>query len=210
MERKIIYKENSEEYKAIKLLEKMTKNYSLNGEELHYANILYNLIINLSNENDKYRNQQKENEQLKDNWDKLKEDLITSVKYWEEQEKEWINLGFIKFGGEANSKIIFKKVLDKMQKLEKEVTNKIYNILLSKNKISINGKDYDIPREVAEFIIYETSTRDDLIQTKEAYERVINKAIEYIKECISSPDEYEQFLTTYETSELLDILEEVK
>ena len=29
MERKIIYKENSEEYKAIKLLEKKSRNYSL-------------------------------------------------------------------------------------------------------------------------------------------------------------------------------------
>lgn len=28
MERKIIYKENSEEYRAIKLLEKKTRNYS--------------------------------------------------------------------------------------------------------------------------------------------------------------------------------------
>lgn len=51
MERKIIYKENSEEYKAIKLLEKRTRNYSLDGEDLHYAIILYNLIINLSIEN---------------------------------------------------------------------------------------------------------------------------------------------------------------
>lgn len=51
MERKIIYKENSEEYRAIKLLEKKTRNYSLDGEDLHYAIILYNLIINLSIEN---------------------------------------------------------------------------------------------------------------------------------------------------------------
>ena len=51
MERKIIYKENSEEYKAIKLLEKKTRNYSLDGEDLHYAIILYNLIINLSIKN---------------------------------------------------------------------------------------------------------------------------------------------------------------
>ena len=51
MERKIIYKENSEEYKAIKLLEKKTRNYSLDDEDLHYAIILYNLIINLSIEN---------------------------------------------------------------------------------------------------------------------------------------------------------------
>lgn len=64
-----------------------------------------------------------ENEHLKDNWNKLKEDLITDIKYWEEQEKEWIKLGFMKFGGEANSKIIFKKVLNKMQELE-ECDNK--------------------------------------------------------------------------------------
>ena len=51
MERKIIYKENSEEYRAIKLLEKKTRNYSLDGEDLHYAIILYNLIINLSIKN---------------------------------------------------------------------------------------------------------------------------------------------------------------
>ena len=70
---------------------------------------------------DRYIKQlQQENKQLKDNWDKLKEDLITNVKYWEEQEKEWINLGFIKLGGEANNKIIFKKVLDKMKELEEK------------------------------------------------------------------------------------------
>ena len=61
---------------------------------------------------------QQENKQQKDNWNKLKEDLINDINYWQEQEKEWIKLGFIKFGGEANSKIIFKKVLDKMQELE--------------------------------------------------------------------------------------------
>ena len=55
---------------------------------------------------------------LKDNWNKLKEDLINDINYWHEQEKEWIKLGFIKFGGEANTKIIFKKVLYKMQELE--------------------------------------------------------------------------------------------
>lgn len=61
---------------------------------------------------------QEENEKLKDNWNKLKEDLINDINYWQEQEKEWAKLGFIKFGGEANSKIIFKKVLDKMQEIE--------------------------------------------------------------------------------------------
>lgn len=61
---------------------------------------------------------QQENKLLKDNWNKLKEDLINNINYWQEQEKEWAKLGFIKFGGEANSKIIFKKVLDKMQELQ--------------------------------------------------------------------------------------------
>lgn len=63
-------------------------------------------------------NLQEENKQLKDNWNKLKEDLINDINYWQEQEKQWIKLGFIKFGGEANNKIIFKKVLNKMQELE--------------------------------------------------------------------------------------------
>jgi hypothetical protein len=55
-----------------------------------------------------------------------------------------------------------------------------YNVKLSKGKININGKDYDIPREVAEFIIYETSTRDDIIQTRDVYKRTIEKAIKYL------------------------------
>ena len=65
-----------------------------------------------------YEQLQQENEQLKDNWNKLKEDLINGINYWQEQEKEWIKLGFIKFGGETNNKIIFKKVLNKMKELE--------------------------------------------------------------------------------------------
>lgn len=64
------------------------------------------------------KNVTEENKKLKDNWNKLKEDLINNINYWQEQEKEWAKLGFIKFGGEANSKIIFKKVLDKMQELQ--------------------------------------------------------------------------------------------
>lgn len=53
MGKEIIYDKSSEEYKAIKLLEKKTRNYSLYGEDLHYAIILYNLIINLMKENKK-------------------------------------------------------------------------------------------------------------------------------------------------------------
>ena len=38
---------------------------------------------------------------------------------------------------------------------------------------------------------------------------VIDKAIEYINKCISSPDIYEQFISRGETKQLLDILKEV-
>lgn len=72
----------------------------------------------------KIKQLQKENKQLKDNWNKLKEDLINDINYWQEQEKEWIKLGFITFGGKANNKIIFKKVLDEMRKLEQGSDNK--------------------------------------------------------------------------------------
>lgn len=63
-----------------------------------------------------------------------------------------------------------------------------YNIKLSKGKININGRDYAIPREVAEFIIYETSTRDDIIQTRNVYKRTIDKAIKIYEECEKTQD----------------------
>lgn len=82
-----------------------------------------------------------------------------------------------------------------------------YNIKLSKGKININGKEYDIPDEVAEFIIYETSTRDDIIQTRDVYERTIDKAIEYINNHDLTCNE--NWLVQYE-KELLDILKVVR
>ena len=92
-----------------------------------------------------------------------------------------------------------------------------YNIKLSKGKININGKEYDIPHEVAEFIIYETSTRDDIIQTRDVYERTIEKAIDYVsnKKAIINTDVIRIF-DLFEideqgyTNELLDILKEVR
>ena len=82
-----------------------------------------------------------------------------------------------------------------------------YNIKLSKGKININGKEYDIPDEVAEFIIYETSTRDDIIQTRDVYKRTIDKAIEYINNHVLNCNE--NWLVQYE-KELLDILKVVR
>lgn len=90
-----------------------------------------------------------------------------------------------------------------------------YNVKLSKGKININGKDYDIPREVAEFIIYETSTRDDIIQTRDVYKRTIDKAIKYIKTCNPNVELHSEFLdesylSNYGAKELLDILKVVR
>lgn len=80
MERKIIYHEDSEEYKAIKLLEQKTKNYSLDGNDLHYALILYNLIVNLSIEN----------QQLKSRIDKAIEYLYKHSQYNDEDGVHYI------------------------------------------------------------------------------------------------------------------------
>lgn len=55
MEKEIIYDKTSEEYKAIKLLESKTTNYSDDGIILHYNTILYNLIINLIKYNEKQK-----------------------------------------------------------------------------------------------------------------------------------------------------------
>lgn len=79
-----------------------------------------------------------------------------------------------------------------------------YNVKLSKEKININGKDYDMPREVAEFIIYETSTRDDIIQTRNVYKRTIDKAIKVYEDCEKTQD--------YSTCdlEMYEILKEVR
>lgn len=46
----------SEEQKAINILKNMTTNYSLSSYQLHYANILYYLIINLQQENKELHN----------------------------------------------------------------------------------------------------------------------------------------------------------
>lgn len=67
--------------------------------------------------------QRQEISDLEDNWNNLKEDLKNNIKYWKEQEKEWIKLGFIKSGGEANNKIIFEKILNKMEELEGSDSN---------------------------------------------------------------------------------------
>ena len=59
-------------------------------------------------------------EQLETNWKELKKFVEKHIKRWEKEEQEWIKLGFMKVGGEANNKIIFKMVSDKMQELESD------------------------------------------------------------------------------------------
>ena len=60
----------------------------------------------------------KQIDQLTNNWNELEEHIIERIKYWEEQEKQWIKQGFMKFGGEANNKIILQGLLDKMKEIK--------------------------------------------------------------------------------------------
>ena len=103
----------------IDIKDKITVNRTILGCRISYADLSKDVSFIVRQDNEPtYEQLQKENKQLKDNWNELKENLINDINYWQEQEKEWAKLGFIKFGGEANSKIIFKKVLDKMQELQ--------------------------------------------------------------------------------------------
>ena len=71
----------SEEEKAIKWLEKNTKNYKLKSEELHYILVLFNLITNLKRENQKLK------EQLKIKHDGFMASVDESCEYAEENQK---------------------------------------------------------------------------------------------------------------------------
>ena len=46
--------------------------------------------------------------------------LEEQINYWKQQEENWIKEGFMKFGGEANNKIIFKKCYDRLQEMKDE------------------------------------------------------------------------------------------
>lgn len=71
----------SEEKKAIKWLEKNTKNYKLKSEKLHYILVLFNLITNLKRENQKLK------EQLKIKHDGFMASVDESCEYAEENQK---------------------------------------------------------------------------------------------------------------------------
>ena len=51
--------------------------------------------------------------------------LEEKTNYWKQQEEIWVKEGFIKFGGEANNKIIFKSCLDKLQELKRDNNEKV-------------------------------------------------------------------------------------
>ena len=53
--------------------------------------------------------------QLENQQQEFIEYLENEIKYWEEQ--EWIKLGFMKVGGEATNKVIFKKVLSRYKEI---------------------------------------------------------------------------------------------
>lgn len=112
----------------------------------------------------------------------------------------------------AKENKILKEALNKILECKKEDIM-MYDIKLSKGKININDKEYDIPDEVAEFIIYETNTRDDIIQTRDVYERTIDKIIEYVEKAILGelPNGETYFLKDDDVGkELLDILKVVR
>ena len=50
---------------------------------------------------------------------------------------------------------------------------------------------------------------EKLFEENQQLQERIDKAIEYINKCISSPDIYERFISNGETKQLLDILNEV-
>ncbi|HIU12304.1 MAG TPA: hypothetical protein IAB65_06355 [Candidatus Onthocola stercorigallinarum] len=79
----------SEEEKAIKWLEKNTKNYSLSGEELHYSLILFYLIINLQQKNQELKKQLDELQTLYNNMFKCHCNRV-QVETLLEQQKEFI------------------------------------------------------------------------------------------------------------------------
>lgn len=123
----------SEEYKTFeKLKEELGNKFE---EYMYKANIeLLNENTQLKKQLEKMQNEPltdrrsridsvlsniyRQDKQLQNNWNELKKFVEAKVKHWEEEEKKWIELGFMKFGGEANNKLIFKIVLNKMQELE--------------------------------------------------------------------------------------------
>ncbi len=94
-------------------------------EELIIANDRADLLLKireLENINDKLsialNSAENKTDQLTNNWNELEECIKQRIQYWEEQEKEWIKQGFMKFGGEANNKIILQGLLDKMKEIK--------------------------------------------------------------------------------------------
>ena len=112
-----------------------------------------------------------------------------------------------------------------MSRLVKIVNNKYVQIEEYKNpNICFNTNEYDNFEDYCTLretfdpfeIFYENQElKKQIEEYKDNYncllkqKEVIDKAIEYINKCISSPDIYEQFISRGETKQLLDILKEV-
>lgn len=60
--------------------------------------------------------------------------------------------------------------------------------------------------EANESIIWWTNRFNAIERDNKILQEKIDKAVKYIKECTSSPDKYERFISTGECKKLLDIL----
>ena len=134
MERKIIYHEDSEEYKAIKLLEQKTKNYSLDDNDLHYALILYNLVVNLSIENqqlkeklkdtnESLKNVQQRNREYRNNYFELNKNQKDNWNYIKKMLKEAKQEKYISGYCGTCTDVDIDFLLDKMQELQGSDSN---------------------------------------------------------------------------------------
>lgn len=93
-------------------LESLVEAWQLNEADLNQTDI--EAIKHLMLENQIQHN---EINKLKHILDELEKYLEKNVKRWEQEEQKWIEHGFMKFGGEANNKIIFKNILNKLKEL---------------------------------------------------------------------------------------------
>lgn len=126
------FDKTSEEAKAIKRLNQIRQDYSINSEDLHYANILFYLLKNLTNENEKLKEKNK----------KLIEEQAESL------EKLIIP--------ELLKKYISKdKIREKIEEIQNEYFKILENNTLSLEIQNYNAQRYEAMRNVLEELLEE-------------------------------------------------------